>query len=452
MAKKNKKKEFVLDTNILIDNPASIYGFGEHDVTIPIQVIEELDKFKSGQDLRGESAREVTREINKLFSSRIYTAGVALGDRKGVLRICMSKQLNSVLKKSLKDDTADHRIISVALDRQQLYNRKVKSKDKNSVSVVLVSNDTNMRLKAGAFGLRAEFRKADRIENLDTLYKGFISKKVNQETIDSLYRLEDLDLSFSKELFPNQCCHLENGKQSGMFRYSSDGKFELVQKIELYNGIKTRNKEQHFAANLALSKDISLVTLVGKAGTGKTLMAIAAAILSLKKKEYDNVLIARPIVSLSNKDIGFLPGDVKDKIAPYMQPLYDNLAVLKKGVQKKGSRELAKQIDTFIEKEQIKIEALAYIRGRSLNNTLFIIDEAQNLTPKEVKTIVTRMGENSKVIFTGDIHQIDHPYLDANSNGLTYLVDRAKNYEKAAHIELLEGERSDLSNWAADSL
>jgi PhoH-like ATPase len=446
------KKEFSLDTNILIDNPASIYCFGEHDVTIAIQVIEELDRFKSGQNLRGESAREVTREIDKLFSPKIYNTGVSLGSGKGVLRICISKQLNSKIKKVLKDDTMDHRIISVALDRQEFHQRKNKNKDVLPVSVVLVSNDTNMRLKAGAVGLNAEYRKADRVENLDTLYKGLCNEKVDKKTIDSLYKAEEVSALFDKKLFPNQCCHFENGKQSGLFKYNSNGVFESVKKVELFNGIKTRNKEQHFAADLVLDKNISLVTLVGKAGTGKTLMAIGAAIKMLKKKDYDNILIARPVVSLSDKDIGFLPGDIKEKLAPYMQPIMDNVDVLKKGEDHKGNSKLAENIEEYIKKEQIKIEALAFIRGRSLNNTLFIIDEAQNLTPKEVKTIVTRMGENSKVVFTGDIHQIDNPYLDAHSNGLTYLVDKAKSFQNAGHIQLFEGERSDLSNWAADNL
>lgn len=450
MAKKKiiDGKEFVLDTNIVIEESTAMFGFGKHDVTIPIQVLEELDRFKTGQDLKGDSAREVTRQIDKLFSPKIYTTGVSLGKGKGMLRIYMLKEINSEVKKALKDDTKDHRIISVALNR--------KNNTKQTKEVIFVSNDVNLRLKAGSFGLKVEGRKADRVEDLENLYTGAICIETDEElvNIDLLYKNKEAEVDgiishLKRELFPNEYFSLKIADKPAIVKYSpSKKKLILVQEDTIYGKVNAKNLEQKMAFNAVVDPDVTLVTLTGKAGTGKTLVAIGAALKKIAK--YDQVLIARPIIALSNKDLGFLPGDAKDKISPYMQPLFDNIRVLK---QNNGeTSKISANIDKYFTDEKLVLLPLAYIRGRSFNKTLLIVDEAQNLTTKEVKTIVTRMGGGSKVIFTGDIYQTDVPYLDEHSNGLTYLVDRAKRYEYAAHIELTKTERSALSDWAADNL
>lgn len=441
-------KEFVLDTNILIDDSAAMFGFGKHDVTIPIQVLEELDHFKSGQDLKGDSAREVSRQIDNLFSEKIYTEGVSLGPGKGKLRIYLLKQMNFEVKKSLKEDTKDHRIISVALNRKEVRGQ--------TKEVILVSNDINLRIKAGSFGLKVEGRKADRIDDISGLYSGKTLIETDEEivNIDKVYKEKKADPTklveyLKRPLFPNEFFSIKISAKSIMLRYVESQKLLIVVKEDLiYGRVKAKNLEQKLALNAVLDPEISLITFTGKAGTGKTLVAIGAALSIIKN--YDQILITRPIVPLSNKDIGFLPGDAGEKVGPYMQPLFDNIRVLKKNNGE--TAKVSENIDRYLRDEKIVIEPLAFIRGRSFNNTLFIVDESQNLTPREIKTIVTRMGNDSKVIFTGDIYQIDHPYLDAHSNGLTYLIDSSKFYEKAAHIEFEKGERSALAEWAAENL
>ena len=439
-------KEFNLDTNILIDDPYAMFGFGKHDVTIAIQVLEELDRFKSGQDLKGDSAREVTRQIDKLFSPKIYTTGVSLGKGKGMLRIYLLKQMNLQVKKALKDDTKDHRIISVALNRKNMQ--------KQDKEVIFVSNDVNLRLKAGSFGLNVEGRKATRVEDIDHLYTGKTIVETTKEVvnIDLLHKNKShsskgLVVYLKRELLPNEYFILNIDNKSAIVRHFHD-KLLLVQESTIYGKVKARNAEQKIAFNAVCDDNIFLITIIGKAGTGKTLVALGAALKKITN--YDQILIARPIVALSNKDLGYLPGDVKDKVMPYMQPLFDNIKVLKRDNGDTAKTSL--KIDKYFDSEKIIIEPLAFIRGRSFNKTLLIIDEAQQLTPKEVKTIVTRMGEGSKVVFTGDIHQIDAPYLDSHSNGLTYLVDRTKGFENSAHIQLEKSERSSLAEWAADNL
>lgn len=452
MARKNTTKitgkEFVLDTNILINEPSAMFGFGKHDVTIPIQTLEELDRFKSGQDMKGDSAREVSRQIDALYSEKLYTVGVSLGEGKGKLRIYLLTQMNTDVRKALREDTKDHRIISVALNRKEI---KGQTKE-----VILVSNDINLRLKAGSFGLKVEGRKADRIEDISGLYKGKMLIETDEElvNINKAYKEKTADpaklINFLKrQPLPNEFFLIKTSSNSIMLKYVESKKLlEVVQEDIIYGKVKARNIEQKFALDAILDPEISLITFTGKAGTGKTLVAIGAAIKTIK--DYDQLLIARPIVPLSNKDLGFLPGDAKEKVGPYMQPLFDNIRVLKKNNGQ--TTKTSEKIDTYLQNEKIVIEPLAFIRGRTFNNTLLIVDEAQNLTPKEVKTIVTRMGNNSKVIFTGDIHQIDHPYIDAHSNGLTYLIANSKFYEKAAHVEFEKGERSDLAEWASENL
>jgi len=446
---KNKKhKMFVLDSSVLLVDPASFLKFNNHDIVIPLEVIAELDNAKKYNDFVGFNAREVARLLDGYFAPEMFgNGGVPMGVGKGNLSIYFLKELNADVRKTLREDKVDHRIISVALNLKQ---KKGQEKE-----VVLVSNDNNLRFKAASLGLEVQSYKNDRVENIDDLYKGVLvlDNPDFAPFINTLYQKKEVCISeneiFSKLNFkPNQFL-LINVEDKSILCKNQGGMISLITKDSIYGRVQPRNAEQTFAMNALLDKEVNLVTLNGPAGTGKTLLAIGAAIS--QAKDYDQIFIARPIVAMSNKDLGYLPGDAQAKIAPYMQPLFDNIRFLKQangGDQKKKSS----MIDDMIESGKIVVEPLAYIRGRTLPNTLFIIDEAQNLTPNEIKTIVTRMGEGSKIVFTGDIYQLDHPYLDSYSNGLTYLVEKAKDYEKAAHIYLEKGERSDLSDWAAKNL
>lgn len=442
-----KRKIFVLDTSVLLVDPSSFRKFGENDVIIPLDVISELDGIKKYNDSVGVNARTTVKLLDEVFSDEIFESGVSLGQNKGSLFMYSLKELNQEVKKTLKDDTVDHRIISVALN--------LKQKRGQNKEVVVVSNDTNLRFKSSSFGLASEFYQNDRIESIDDLYKGiyYLEDSTLDEFIDSLYQKRAISLNkipniAQLSLSQNQFLVIKSNTKSILCNIKGN-EVCVIQKKEIYGRINPRNAEQTLAIDALLDKDLNLITLNGPAGTGKTLLAIGAALSQIK--EYDQIFISRPIVPMSNKDLGFLPGDIASKISPYMQPLYDNIKFLKQangGDQKKKST----KIDEMIENGTISLEALAYIRGRTLPKILFIVDEAQNLTPSEIKTIITRMGEGSKIIFTGDIYQIDHPYLDAYSNGLTYLIEKAKDYDKAAHISLEKGERSELSEWAAKNL
>ncbi|MCK9466820.1 MAG: PhoH family protein [Candidatus Absconditabacterales bacterium] len=462
MSKTKKNKIFVLDTSVLLVDPASFSKFLFHDVIIPLDVVAELDKAKKYTDTVGFNARETTRLLDSYFSPELFNNGISMGKGKGNLSIYFLRELNPDVKRVLKEDKVDHRIISVALN--------LKTKKNQDKDVVLVSNDTNLRFKAASFGLEVQSYKNDRVEDLDNLYKGILKiEDVELDPfIDELYKkkeilLEELEIISKNSLKPNQYLILTTStektdipkksvlpEKSALCRINEDKTMIiLVSKESIYGKVFPRNAEQTLSVNALLDKNLSLITLNGPAGTGKTLIAIGTAIS--QASHYDQIFIARPIVAMSNKDLGYLPGDIQAKIAPYMQPLLDNIRFLKQsngGDEKKKSS----KIDNLMESGKLIIEPLAYIRGRTLPNTLFIIDEAQNLTPSEIKTIVTRMGENSKVIFTGDIYQIDHPYLDSYSNGLSYLIEKAKDYEKAAHVSLEKGERSELSDWAAKNL
>lgn len=442
-----KQKIYVLDTSVLFHDDSSIEKFGSHDVCIPMDVIGEIDRHKDRNDSVGANARAVTRFIDERFSQEIFTKGVSLGHSKGNLFLYPLFELNPRVKKAYKNDCVDHRIISVALN--------LKEKKGQTKVIIVVSNDANLRFKAGAFGLDAQQYKNDRVETIDDLYKGFVSlDDISLDSIiDTIYQKREIDvfeseLLLSRNFYPNQFVLLKCGDKTALSRFYNN-KLILVGKESIYGRLMPKNAEQTLALNALLNPDIMLVTLNGPAGTGKTLLAIGAAVS--QTKIYDQIVVARPIVAMSNKDLGYLPGDAQDKVAPYMQPIYDNLRFLKQangGEQKKKSTFM----DEMLEEGKIKVEPLAYIRGRTMPNTLLIIDEAQNLTPNEIKTIVTRMGECAKIILTGDIYQIDHPYLDAYSNGLSYLIEKAKEYEYAAHITLEKGERSPLSDWAAKNL
>ena len=447
MARSGKdKKIFVLDTSVIIFEHNSILNFAEHDIVIPITVLEELDNFKKGNDTKNFEAREFTRLLDKLAKGHMLHQWNNLNGReKGKFKVMMDSGGDGILdaNKVFNEDKADHRILNSAL--------KVQQQEKGR-KVILVSKDINLRLKAKSLGLLAEDYTTGKVQNISELYSGkTILDDVDPLVIDLLY---DKGYCPPDELFrkfdpiKNHFYILRSGKKSVLAFYNSaNGMIEQVEKRGVY-GIKPRNAEQAFAIHAVLKPEISLVTMQGVAGTGKTLIALAAALE--QKREFKQIYLARPIVPLSNKDIGYLPGDIKSKLNPYMEPLWDNLKFIQHQYAE-NDKEYAK-ITEMVNNEKLVITPLAYIRGRSLSNICFIVDEAQNLTPHEVKTIITRAGENTKIIFTGDIYQIDTPYLDSQSNGLSYLIDRIKNHELYAHITLEKGERSGLANLANELL
>jgi PhoH-like ATPase len=441
---KKEKKIFVLDTSVIIYEHNSILNFDEHDVGIPITVLEELDNFKKGNDTKNFEAREFIRLLDKLAKDgMLHQWNPINGKGKGSFKILMDT--NSVVdaNKVFNESKADHQILNAALQLQ---------KDAKEKRVILVSKDVNLRLKAKSLGLQAEDYTTGKVQNISSLYTGkTIFDNCDSDVINLLYEkgyCEPQDLLGKEAPIKNHYYIFRSGKKSALAFFNPlNGMLEHVEKRLVY-GVKPRNAEQTFAIHAALKPEIKLVSIQGVAGTGKTLLALAAALE--QKKEYKQIYLARPIVPLSNKDIGYLPGDIKSKVNPYMEPLWDNLKFIQNQYHE-TDKEYSK-ITEMITNEKLVITPLAYIRGRSLSNICFIVDEAQNLTPHEVKTIITRAGENTKIIFTGDIYQIDTPYLDSQSNGLSTLIDRLKDHDLYAHITLEKGERSELANLANNLL
>ncbi len=442
MAKK-KSKIFIIDTNVILHDHRCIFNFQDNDVILPITVLEELDKFKRGSDQLNYQAREFVRLLDDLVKDELFNGGLSLGKGKGKLKIETGHPFSEKLKVSFKEDIADHRILSIT----------EYTKDKNpNQKVVLITKDINLRMKAKSLGIDSEDYKNDKVTNPEIFDKGVnIKDDCSDDIIARLYENKYLNVSeinVQTPPMPNDYSIFKGPNASALTRYDGASKrYERVDKASAY-GIKPRNAEQTFLLNALLNQDIKLVAVTGKAGTGKTLLALAAALA--QHNIYDQILLARPIVALSNRDIGFLPGDADEKIRPYMQPLYDNLSVIKHCHNPRSVE--ASRIQEMEKEERLVIAALAYIRGRSLSNSYFIIDEAQNLTPHEIKTIITRAGEGTKMVFTGDLHQIDSPYLDQQSNGLAYLSDRMKGQELFAHVNLIKGERSFLAELASDLL
>lgn len=438
------KKRFVLDTNVILHDYKCLDYFQENDIFLPIVVLEELDRFKKGNEQINFNARAFIRELEERTDNNLFTEGVSLGEGRGRLFLYVEETMHAKVCKAYRVSTPDNIILSTVMTIMDKYAGE---------KVIFVTKDVNLRMKARALGIETEDYINDKVKNIDIFESAQRSfEDVDPTLIDKLYGskygLALNSFPFADEIVNNECFILESGQHTALARYDAFSERVVVVNKEKRMGIEPRNAEQTFAMEMLINPDIKLVGISGKAGTGKTLLALAAALSQTKL--YKQILLARPIVSLSNKDIGFLPGDEKQKVAPYMQPLFDNLTVIKH--QFSASSPEVRRIEEMQNSEELVIEALAFIRGRSLSDTYFIVDEAQNLTPHEVKTIITRAGEGTKVVFTGDIEQIDSPYLDSQSNGLAYMIDRMRGQKLFAHVNLIKGERSELSELASDLL
>lgn len=436
------KKNFVIDTNVILHDYNCLKNFQENDIYLPIVVLEELDKFKKGNEQINFNAREFVRELDSITDDNLFTHGAPLGKGLGRLFVVAGTIESPLVRESFPERLPDHRILSVV---------DWLSREKPGMKSILVTKDVNLRMKARSIGLLCEDYITDKVVNADIFEKSNeVFEGIDPALIDRIYSSrEGLDISgfdFKDIVHPNDCFVLKSDRNSVLARYNPFTRTVCrVRKTKNY-GIEPRNAEQSFAFEVLNDPEVKLVALTGKAGTGKTLLALAAALGKLS--DYKQILLARPIVALSNKDIGFLPGGATEKVAPYMQPLFDNLNVIKRQFAS-GSTEV-KRLEEMQKSGQLVIEALAFIRGRSLSETFCIIDEAQNLTPHEIKTIITRAGEGTKMVFTGDIQQIDQPYLDSQSNGLVYMIDRMRDQHLFAHINLVKGERSLLSELASN--
>ncbi len=429
------RKTYILDTNVLLHDPESLFSFEDNAIVLPLSVIEELDRIKRRSDEVGRNAREVSRRLDELRISGRLSEGVGLANG-GSVRIEINGSQPDNQPYGIDLNTTDNRILALAY---ALMNH-------GQTPVILVTKDLNLRIKADVLGLAAEDFYSDKVD-YHKLYSGVTELYLSVEEIDRFYREGYLDYP-GGDLQPHQFCILklaESSSKSALGRYFHHRLHKLTHDGKAIYGIKALNKEQKFALDLLLDETIQVVTLVGKAGTGKTIMALAAGLEKVLEGggRYNRILITRPIVPLGN-DLGYLPGDKEDKIRPWMQPIYDNLEYLcNEHIQPNGC------IDYLIANGKIELEALTYIRGRSIPKQFIICDESQNLSPHVIKTILTRVGRGSKIIFTGDPEQIDHPYLDASSNGLSYLVEKIKAEEISGHITLIKGERSGIAELGA---
>lgn len=443
VTKSKAKKIFVLDTSVIIYNHNAINTFEENDVAIPITVFEELDNFKKGNDTKNFEAREFIRFMDRISGKYTMKNWRRInGPTKGRFKVLMEETSKTNARGVFGGDKPDHRILDAALRLAE---------DNPGAKVILVTKDVNLRLKAKSVNLQAEDYETGKVKDVDSLYTGkTLLEDIVPEVVDKLY---NEGFCLPEEIGVTKCIAnhyfiLKSSKNSALAFYNPiTARIERIEKHGV-SRIMPRNAEQVFALHALLNSEVKLVTMQGIAGTGKTLLALAAA--WEQRRDFKQVYLARPIVPLSNKDIGFLPGDIKSKLNPYMEPLWDNLKFIQNQFGEEDKE--YKRITEAIEKEKLVITPLAYIRGRSISNVIFIVDEAQNLTPHEVKTIITRAGENTKIIFTGDIFQIDTPYLDSQSNGLSYLIDNIKHHPLYAHIRLEKGERSELANLANDLL
>jgi len=436
-------KTYVLDTNVLLHDPHSLLQFRENQVVIPIEVIEEIDRFKREPSELGQNARTVSRLLDGLRAQGRLSEGVPLPNGGRLRVICPPRPSRNGKNGRAGEPSVDDRILSLCL--------KLK-KESPRHPTILVSKDINLRVKADAYGLAAEDYESDRVFVTD-LYTGMIECTVSPQDIARFRANGELEVPDGLHVHPNEYCTLideTNPKRTALARVDVNGArlIPILDTREGVWGIKPRNREQHFAFDALLDDRIKLVTLMGKAGTGKTLLAMAAGLKrTVLDREFRRVVVARPTVSMG-RELGFLPGTLEEKLAPWMQPIHDALELLSDlnmGQDQRRSTDLLRS-------GSIVVEALSYIRGRSIANQFMIIDEAQNLTPLEVKTIVTRVGPGTKIVFTGDPYQIDNPYVDSSSNGFNYIVSRFREQPIAAHIELQKGERSELAELAANLL
>jgi len=438
-----KRKLFVIDTNVVLHDSTCIHQFEENDIVVPISVLEELDHFKRGNEQLHFNAREFLRQLDELSNQKSTDDSNLQDQNQGKVRVVVNHNWHPDVEAAFQEDCPDHRILNCAYKL---------SNNNSERETILISKDTNMRLKARSLGITAEDYTTDRIMDLDSVYTGSrLVEDAPGAAIETLINTGQIDpTAFPRITKPkaNENFIIRNGTKSALATYNAiEDKILRVEKMPAY-GILPRNAEQSFALHMVTDNKVQLVTLSGKAGTGKTLIALAGALKC--RSDYRKIYLARPIVPLSNRDLGFLPGDIQSKMEPYMQPLFDNLSVIRHQFRAKDKR--VKKIIQMLEDEKLLITPLAYIRGRSLQRSFFIVDEAQNLTPHEVKTIITRAGDGTKIVFTGDIQQIDHPYLDKRSNGLTYLISRMKDQDMYAHITLEKGERSQLADLASELL
>ncbi|MFO7765228.1 MAG: PhoH family protein [Pelovirga sp.] len=438
------EKVYILDTNVLLHDATSIFCFEEHEVVLPLGVIEELDRFKKDGNENGRNARRVSRELDRLRLTGILTNGGVKLNNGGLLRVVvMTNGCIEELPQELRSPSVDHQLLALALQEKQ----------KRSNQVILVTKDINLRIKAHAVGIAAQDYKTDKISLAD-LYTGTISIDLVSSQIDQFFRDQHLQ-THTVDLPPHANVTLQavdNERQKAIGRF--DPRQEAIVPLqstpkEGYWGILPRNLEQKFSLELLTQPDIHLVTLIGRAGTGKTLLALAAGLhMVTEANTYKRLLVSRPVFPMG-RDLGFLPGDVEEKLSPWMQPINDNLDLLLTDTQGRNKHRRHQELKDL---DIISVEPLTYIRGRSIPRQYMVVDEAQNLTPHEVKTIITRAGEGTKIVLTGDPEQIDNPYIDAGSNGLTYVVERFRDSPLAGHIQLSRGERSILANAASERL
>ena len=437
------KKTYVIDTSVFLSDANALYRFKNNDIVIPIKVLEEIDKHKKRQDSVGFNARLIIKHLDELRGKGSLHKGLRLGKGLGILRVAKA---SSDLPKDLDFNVPDHQILSVAVHE---------SKENERRKVIVVSRDINMRVIADSLGLISEDYETNSIvEDKDKVYEGFAEVLVDDEFIERFYDHEEMVLEESmvkEKLYPNQFLLLissSNPKKSAICRFFDHKRPLKPINVKEYSkswGVVPRNKEQTFAYDLLFDDDVPLVSLIGRAGSGKTLMAIAAGLeqtVGFAERKYKKIVVSRPVQPMG-KDIGFLPGTMEEKMLPWLMPIHDNLEFIL------GDKNLIK---SYFEKGQIEVEAITYIRGRSISNAFIIIDEAQNLTAHEVKTIITRVGENTKIILTGDIEQIDNIYTNETSNGLTYAIEKFKHAELAGHITFRKGERSKIATLASKVL
>jgi PhoH-like ATPase len=435
-------KNYILDTNVLLHDPNSILNFEDNHVLIPIEVIEEIDRFKRDSSERGQNARAVSRALDKLRSSGSLSEGVKLANG-GKLRIVFREENGHGSGNGLGNYNVDSRIVALALQIQKSTPRR---------KTVLISKDINLRLKADALGLAAEDYETDRV-SVSELYSGMFDLVLPESDVASFRAHGELALKKAGKFWPNEYCTLieeANPKRTALAKVDPTGTklIPIIECREGVYGIRPRNREQHFVLDALLDERVKLVTLMGKAGTGKTLLAMAAGLKrSVLDREYRRLVVARPTISMG-KELGFLPGSLEEKLNPWMQPIHDALEMLGDLNMGHDNRRTA----DLMRNGAIVVEALSYIRGRSIAQQFMIIDEAQNLTPLEVKTIITRVGNGTKIVFTGDPWQIDNPYVDSSSNGFNYIVSKFRQHAIAAHVEMQKGERSELAELAANIL